>query len=177
MQLESLPEVQGEAVAQQEPANGERATIAGDVLAPACERGVEQSQHVELVCDEPRVRKESLGKSLVDVAHVECDEPHILATWDVRESTFELGNGSAIDDLHQPLASEVDDHRDEVARSKLLVSSEEVLVEADDVGPWIEMLATFELEVPIERRVQKTGRTTEVSSHLLQVAVELARAK
>src|SRR5882724_11574188 len=76
-----------------------------------------------------------------------------------------------------PLAAEVDDHRDEVACSKLLVSSEEVLVETDDVGPRVETLPPLELEVPVERGVQETSRATEVPTNLLQIAVELASAK
>src|SRR2546421_9874203 len=73
VQLEALPEVQVEAVSEQEPTDGGRAAVADDVLAPPGERGVEQA-HVELVGDEPGIGKEALGEALVDVAHIERDE-------------------------------------------------------------------------------------------------------
>ena len=124
---------------------------------------------MELVGDEPCVGKEALGKALVDVAHVERDDADVLATWDVRERVLELGDGTPIDEFHESLASEVDDHRDEVARPKRLVSAEKVLVEADDIRPRIQSLATLELEMPVECRIEKPCRAAEVATHLLQI--------
>src|SRR2546421_10345197 len=177
VQLEALPEVQVEAVSEQEPTDGGRAAVADDVLAPPGERGVEQAQHVELVGDKPGIGKEALGEALVDVAHIERDEAHVLATGNIRERLLELGDGAPVDDFHQSLASKVDDHRDEVAGSKPLVSPKEVLVEPDDVRPWVQPLALLELQMPVKRAVEKASRTSEVSSYLLQVAVNLACAK
>jgi hypothetical protein len=174
MKVKALPEVQGKAVAQKQSPDGGGTAVAGDLLAPAHQRGIEQPKDVKLVGDEASVGKETPGKALVDVAHVERDDAHVLAAWDVREGSFELGDGTAIDHFHEAFAAEVDDHGDEVARSKTPIAAEKVLIEADDVGPWVEAFATFELEMSIECAVEKSSGATEVPPHLLQIAVPLA---
>jgi hypothetical protein len=52
-----------------------------------------------------------------------------------------------------------------------------VLVEANDLGPGILALASLELQVPIERRVQESRRAPKVAPDLFKVGVSLAGAK
>ena len=52
-------------------------------------------------------------------------------------------------------------------------STEEVFIEADDLGPWIEPVAAFELKLPIERAVERR-RSLVVESFVWALEVVLA---
>jgi hypothetical protein len=94
-----------------------RSPVAGHLDATLREGGVEQTQDVKLVGDEACVRKRAAREALVGVAHVERDEADVLRALDVCERGLELVDGSAVDELEEAVASDVDDHRDEVART------------------------------------------------------------
>jgi hypothetical protein len=85
MNIEALPKVQLESVAQQQPTHAGRAAIARDLFTTAHEGGIEKAKDVEFVGDKSRVGEETARKSLVNVAHVERDEAHVLAPRNVRE--------------------------------------------------------------------------------------------
>jgi hypothetical protein len=77
MKVQALPKVQSEAVAQQQAADGSRAALAGDLLAAAHERGIEQPKDVEFVGDEASVGEETACETLLDVAHIERDDAQV----------------------------------------------------------------------------------------------------
>jgi hypothetical protein len=62
--------------------------------------GVEQPKDVKLVGHEAGAGEETAGEALVRVAHVEGDEPDVVAAIDVPERCFELFDRATVDDLH-----------------------------------------------------------------------------
>jgi hypothetical protein len=64
---------------------------------------------------------------------------------------------------------------DEVAKA-VFSPTKEVFVDADARRPGVQTLATFKLQVPVQRRVQPTTRALEVLPHPLQIDVPLAGA-
>src|SRR4051812_45429379 len=94
-------------------------------------RWSEQTQDMELVGNELRVREEAACEAAVRVGHVERDPAHVLAARDVLERGNQLCAALAFDQLHQPLVLVVNDHRHEATLLKPEIMLEQMLVDAD----------------------------------------------
>src|SRR5215831_5279385 len=124
---ESPVAIQVPPIAQEQPPQRKGAPVSGQLLAPPVDGRGEQAKDVKLICDEPGARKEGAREGPERLTQVEDDEADILFSWNVAKRCLELGDGTAVDDFHHPLALEVDEDGDEFASSDFAVALEVVL--------------------------------------------------
>src|SRR5262245_65297153 len=76
--------------AQKEASHRKFSFVAGDGLAMAIDRGIEEAKDMELVGDDTSVGEEILYEGSKGLAHVDDDIAYVFASGDVTHLRFEL---------------------------------------------------------------------------------------